>query len=189
MTGTRYRTTGIALAVLAAAVTVLLYAPPLLPNTRLINEITIARPPQHVYDYVTTPANWPRWHPSSIAVRGATDHSLVLGESVIEDFVVAGRRGTVTWTVIAREVPARWSIEGKNATSRGGGTVTYTLRAADGGTRFTREFVYHMPNLLAAIINQLSLRERVAAESALAVSRLKVELEKSPAGNAHPPGR
>jgi len=169
----------IAIAGIAAAAIVLLLAPPLQPDTRIVNEVTIARPPQQVYDYVTTPANWPRWHPSSLAVRGATDHPLAVGESVVEDFVVAGRRGTVTWTVVAREAPARWSIDGKNVGSRGGGTVTYTLRPEGSGTRFERVLTYHMPNLLAAILDNFGVRERVAAESAEAVARLKAALEKS----------
>src|SRR5262249_18553879 len=155
------------------------FAPPLQPDTRIANEIVIARPPQQVYDYVTTPANWPRWHPSSLAVRGATDHPLALGESVVEEFIVAGRRGTVTWTVVAREVPTHWTIVGENVGSRGGGTVTYTLQPEGGGTRFTRALSYHMPNLLAGILDHFGVRERVAAESAEAVARLKAVLEKS----------
>ena len=178
MKRTVLRTLAVAVAMIVAAA-VLWFAPPLLPDTRIVNEITIARPPQQVYDYVTTPANWPRWHPSSLAVRGATDHPLAQGESVVEDFIVAGRRGTVTWTVVAREAPLRWSIDGQNIGSRGGGTVTYALRPEGGGTRFTRELTYHMPNLLAAILNNFGARERVAAESAEAVARLKAVLEKS----------
>ena len=168
----------IAVALIVAVGALLWFAPPLLPDTRIVNEITIARPPQQVYDFVSTPANWPRWHPSSLAVHGATDHSLALGESVVEDFIVAGNRGTVTWTVVAREAPSSWSIDGRNAGSRGGGTVTYTLRPEGGGTRFTRVLTYHMPNLLAGILDNFGVRERVAAESAEAVTRLKAALEK-----------
>ena len=173
------RTLAIAAALMVAFVAALWLAPPLQPDTRISNEVVIAQPPQRVYDYVTTPANWPRWHPSSLAVHGATDHSLALGESVVEDFIVAGRRGAVTWTVVAREAPVRWSIDGKNIDSRGGGAVTYTLSPDGGGTRFTRVLTYHMPNLLAGILNEFGVRERVAAESAEAASRLKAALEKS----------
>ena len=169
----------IAAALIVALGAVLLLAPPLQPDTRIVNEITIARPPQRVYDYVTTPANWPRWHPSSLAVHGAIDHPLAVGESVVEDFIVAGRRGSVTWTVVAREAPVSWSIDGTNVDSRGGGTVTYALRPEGGGTRFTRVLTYHMPNLLAGILNDFGVRERVAAESSEAVMRLKAALEKN----------
>jgi len=97
---------------------------------------------------------------------------------VVEEFIVAGRRGTVTWTVTAREPPVRWAIDGRNVDSRGGGTVTYTLQPESGGTRFTRMLTYHMPNALAGILDHFGVRERVAAESAEAVSRLKAALEK-----------
>ena len=173
------RALAIAAAAIVAAGAVLWFAPPLSPDTRISNEIVIARTPQQVFDYVTTPANWPRWHPSSLAVRGATDHPLAVGESVVEDFVVAGSRGTVTWTVVAREAPVRWSIEGRNVGSRGGGTVTYALSPEGEGTRFTRVLTYHMPNLLAGILNDFGVRERVEAESAEAVARLKAALEES----------
>ncbi len=65
-----------------------------------------------VFDYVTTPAHWLQWHPSSVALHGAIDHSLGVGEEVTEDFRVAGRSGSVTWRVIAREAPTRWAIAG-----------------------------------------------------------------------------
>lgn len=172
------RTLAVSAAVIAALGAVLWFAPPLQPDTRIANEIVIARAPQQVFDYVTTPVNWPRWHPSSLAVRGATDHPLAVGESVVEDFIVAGSRGTVTWTVVARQPPVRWAIEGRNVGSRGGGTVTYTLSPEGGGTRFTRILTYHMPNLLAGILNDFGVRDRVAAESSEAVTRLKAALEK-----------
>ncbi|MFP5406218.1 MAG: SRPBCC family protein, partial [Gammaproteobacteria bacterium] len=40
------------------------------------SETTIARAPAEVFDFVASPANWPLWHPSSLAVSGATDHPL-----------------------------------------------------------------------------------------------------------------
>src|SRR5438034_205416 len=67
--------------------------------TRIYTRISIQRPIEEVFAYVTTPANWPRWHPSSLGVRGAADHPLEVGEQVTEDFRVAGRCGEVVWTV------------------------------------------------------------------------------------------
>ena len=65
--------------------------------TRLYTTIQIQAPTERVFDYVTTPGNWPVWHPSSLGVSGATDHSLEPGERVTEGFLVAGRRGRVVW--------------------------------------------------------------------------------------------
>ena len=57
--------------------------------TLIRTEIEIARDPQTVYDYVTTPAHWIEWHPSTRKVTGpAAGHSLEIGEEVIEDAVV-----------------------------------------------------------------------------------------------------
>jgi hypothetical protein len=59
--------------------------------TRIASTAVIYRPPDVVFDYVTTPGNWPDWHPSSLGVTGATDHPLEVGEQCTEHFRVAGR--------------------------------------------------------------------------------------------------
>jgi uncharacterized protein YndB with AHSA1/START domain len=144
--------------------------------TTIISEATIYRPIASVFDYVTTPAHWLDWHPSSLGLHGAIDHSLQVGEEVTEEFKVAGRTGSVTWRVVARDAPTLWAIAGKVAAG-GNGTITYTLREAAQGTAFRREFVYTMPNPFAALLDQLFIRRRIASESALAVSRLKQALD------------
>ncbi|MDF3838658.1 SRPBCC family protein [Cupriavidus basilensis] len=144
--------------------------------TRIVNVAAIARPDTVVFDYVSTPANWPVWHRSSLAVAGAVDHSLLPGEQVTETFLVAGRRGTVVWTVVERERPVAWTIEG-TIDGRQAGTVRYTLTPMRMGTLFEREFVYTAPNLFFALTNRLLLRQRIEAESAEAVSRLRATLE------------
>src|SRR5215813_11487610 len=111
--------------------------------TTIVTTANIDRPVAEVFDYVTTPAHWLVWHPSSLGLHGTTDHSLRVGEEVTEDFRVAGRPGSVTWKVIAREVPTRWAISGHVAAG-GSGTITYTLSPLNGGTAFRREFVYTM---------------------------------------------
>ena len=145
--------------------------------TRIYTTIHICKPIQPVFDYVTTPANWPRWHPSSLAVSGTTDHSLEIGERVTEEFLVAGRRGTAVWTVRECEAPHRWVIEGQ-AEGGGGATISYTLTPDADGTRFERELIYAMPNPLLTLLNRLILRRRVEAESAEALRRLKEVLER-----------
>ena len=138
--------------------------------------IQIQAPTNRIFDYVTTPGNWLRWHPSSLEVSGATDHSLEPGEQVTEEFRVAGRRGRVVWTVRECVAPHRWVIDGR-IEGGGGGTVTYTLTPHDSGVIFEREFVYAMPNPLLALLDRLVLRRRVEAESAEALRRLKNVLE------------
>jgi len=144
--------------------------------TTIVTQASIRRPIAEVFDYVTTPAHWLVWHPSSLALLGATDHSLQVGEQVTEEFRVAGRKGSVTWKVVARDAPNRWAIAGIVAAG-GKGTITYTLTATTDGTAFRREFDYAMPNWFAAWLDSLFIRRRIEAESSLAVSRLKHALE------------
>lgn len=170
----------IAIAAIAIAVVAGLALLPLpLPDrTRVANAIVIARTPDAVFAYVTTPANWPKWHPASAAVSGATDHSLAVGEQVTEDFIVAGRKGRVVWTVRKRDIPRTWIIEG-DVDGRAAGVITYALTPVAEGTRFERELVYGSPNLLFAVLNWISVRARVEAESAQAVQNLKRRLEEA----------
>ena len=144
--------------------------------TTNVSEILIRKPADVVFDYVTTPAHWLQRHPSSVALRGATDHSLHVGEEVTEDFRVAGRAGSVTWKVVARDRPTRWTIAGK-VVAGGSGTITYTLRESSGSTEFRREFVYAMPNRFGDLLDRLFVRRRITAESALALNRLQQALE------------
>ena len=143
----------------------------------IVTDAVIRRPVAEVYDYVTTPAHWLVWHPSSLGLHGATDHSLQVGEEVTEDFRVAGRRGSVTWKVIERHAPQRWAIRGLVATG-GRGTITYTLAPAAEGTAFRREFVYAMPNRVTELLDRLFVRRRIEKESVEAVRRLKHALER-----------
>ena len=144
--------------------------------SRVVTRAAIARLPEEVFAYVTTPGHWPEWHPSSLGVTGATDHSLAVGEEVTESFLVAGRRGKAVWTVREREEPRRWVIFGQ-VEGGGTGTITYTLTPQESGTAFERDFTYEMNNPLLALLDTFVLRRRIDAESAEAVRRLKERLE------------
>lgn len=171
--------------IVAVVMVAALFVPlPWTDRTRIHDEVVIARPPAEVFAYVSTPQNWPKWHPSSLGVTGATDHSLAPGERVTETFVVAGRSGVVVWTVTESQPPRTWSVEGE-IEGRKAGTVTYTLTPAmtpsltpsAERTRFEREFTYRSPTLLFALLNRVLLRARIQAESTEAVNRLKARLE------------
>jgi uncharacterized protein YndB with AHSA1/START domain len=145
--------------------------------TRIYTTIHIPATIETVFDYVTTPGNWPQWHPSSLGVHGATDHSLEVEEQVTEDFRVAKRRGKALWTVRERTFPRRWVIEGVIEQSGGsGGIITYTFSPQRDGTFFEREFVYKMPTPLFALLDIVIIRHRIMAESKQALRQLKAVL-------------
>src|SRR5262245_53892173 len=87
--------------------------------------IHIRQPFQQVFNYVTTPATWPQWQPSALTVSGTTDYALHVGEKVTEEFLVAGRRGQMTWVVRDRQPGQRWVIEGRITGSQDSGLITY----------------------------------------------------------------
>jgi uncharacterized protein YndB with AHSA1/START domain len=148
------------------------------PTTHIVTHSLIQRRPAEVFDYVTTPANWPKWHPSSVAVRGpGADHSSLVGEEITEDFRVAGRSGTVTWRVIESIEPSSWAIEGVIQGRSNGGVVRYELAPTETGTSFTRTFSYPTPGALFTFLDRLFVRRRVRRESADAVRRLRKLLE------------
>lgn len=178
----RWRKRAAGAAVALALVVAILLAPVDFGATQIVTALDIGRPPADVFNYVTTPIHWPEWHPSSLAVSGNVDHSLLIGETVLEDFRVAGRQGRVTWRVAAREPDRLWQISG-DIEGREAGQVTYRLTATDAGTHFVREFDYRSANLLFALLNRLSLRGQIDAESQQAVRQLKARLEA-----ASPPG-
>jgi uncharacterized protein YndB with AHSA1/START domain len=145
--------------------------------TRIRKSIRIRLPVEEVFDYATTPGNRPAWHPSSLRVYGTTDHSLKPGEQVTEEHRVAGRGGRVTWTAREHQAPRRWLIDGR-VEGGGSGTIAYALTPHPEGTASERDFLCAMPNPLLAVLDRLTLRRRVEAESAEAPRRSKDVLER-----------
>ena len=144
--------------------------------SRIETTVQICKPVEEVFAYVTTPESWLQWHPSSVSITGDTDHSLNIGEQVSEAFVVAGKTGSVTWTVTDREAPKRWVISG--CVERAGrGDITYTLTPDNSETTFERVFAYTMDNWLLSLLDWLFIRRRIEAESTEALRRLKHTLE------------
>lgn len=97
--------------------------------------VFIARPPQEVFDFITTPANISVWDSSVVASVQLGDEPFGVGTRTRGTSKIMGRR--FDWTVEATEYepPARLtstSVEGRMKF-----TVTNTVEAVDGGSRFT----------------------------------------------------
>ncbi len=136
--------------------------------------VSIGLSMDRVFEFVTTPSNSAKWCHSSWTM--AADHPLQPGERVIEDLALAGRHVCIEWTVRESQPPRRWVIVGK--TEDGGtATMTYTLTPEPNGTRFKRELLYNIRALFDEQGGFLSLRDRLQAESAESLRRLKRILE------------
>jgi uncharacterized protein YndB with AHSA1/START domain len=170
--------TGLA-AALAALLLLPLPWPDALVGSRFVHRIDIAAPPERVFAYVATPSNWPRWHPASRSVRGVTERTPGVGESVVESFEIAGRRADATWTTVELDPPRRWAA---TSTAPGGGSarLVYTLSARDGDTVWERELSYRGPNLLFGILNVMQVRTVMESDSTKALANVKRQIEALP---------
>jgi uncharacterized protein YndB with AHSA1/START domain len=148
--------------------------------TKIVASIRIDRPMSAVFDYVTTPANWPSWHPASRRVTGAIDHSLVMGEQVTEEFIAGGQAASCVWHVMRRRPPYLWKIV--TVTPQISAEITYRLKPlGKGGTYFERELIYRPTGLWFRVLDFFAMRRRNRQESRLALERLKERLEQSSA--------
>ena len=78
-----------------------------------------------------------------------------------------------------REAPSRWRIEVDMEGCKAG-VITYMLTREGMGSRFVRELVYRSPNLFFPLLNRVSIRAQVEAESAKSLRRLKQVIEATP---------
>jgi uncharacterized protein YndB with AHSA1/START domain len=145
-------------------------------GSRVGSSIRIHRPISDVFAFFTTPKNWPLWHPASISVAGATDHSLEIGEEVTEEFRAGDEKGTAVWRVTARDAPRLWRIEATPGKSRV--AITYRLRTEGEDTVFERDMQYHFGGLWFALLDPFVIRPRMERESAQAVANAKEILER-----------
>jgi uncharacterized protein YndB with AHSA1/START domain len=106
--------------------------------------VRLARPPADVFALVTNPSRWREWHPNTRDVDATADHSLGVGEAVVERIRVGLFRGAVTWKVTAAEPGRRWVLLGD--AGRGfRSELEYTLQAEGEGTRFRRRVRLRWP--------------------------------------------
>lgn len=169
-----------ALLLTAATLVVLAWLPAPAEPVRNENAVEIARSPDTVFSFTTTPSTWPKWHPATLSVEGVTQRTPRVGEQVTEDYRSGGVLNRTRWTVVEHNSPRRWRIEGRGKFGEQA-SITYSFVPTPNGTRFERELEYRMPNRLAAWL-ELLIRRRVADESALALRQLKSVLEASTPG-------
>ena len=144
--------------------------------SHVVSSIRIHREMADVFDFFTTPKNWPRWHPASISVAGATDHSLASGEEVTEEFRTGNGKGRTVWRVTAREAPHLWRIENTPA-GDARFTITYRLRQDERDTVFERDMQYQFNRLWLVVLDPLFIRNRMERELEQALSNAKQILE------------
>ncbi|HMU83145.1 MAG TPA: SRPBCC family protein [Leptospiraceae bacterium] len=146
-------------------------------TTTVVNEIDISISPEMVFDLVSSPGLWPRWHPSSRHLAPGADRPLKKGETFSEEIKAGGREGKLQWIVTECDRPRLWVA---TASSDQGVTIQlkYETEKNSAGARFKRTLNYTMTSPFLILANTIFMRFKIRRESAHALGNLKQLLEK-----------
>ena len=144
--------------------------------TRTIaNSVLVRRPIAAVFDTATTARYWPRWHPASRRVSGATDHPLQLGEQITERAWIARLPGTLRWTCVAQDRPHRLALEAPGPPLHA--WIVYTFDQRGPEVLVTRTFSYTITVPLGGIVDALLVAGMMKKQATEAVVNLRALLE------------
>jgi len=139
--------------------------------------VDIRRPIEEVFDFITTAANWPKWHPATVSVSGsAVGHPALEGEIIVEKVKHGPLRDTFSWEVVECRAPQRWAIRAKSDRHGQKVKIVYTLTPQNGGTQWEREMRFYFPRWLAPM-DRLVIGKVLRKNSETAVRHLKELLE------------
>ncbi|SDS61120.1 SRPBCC family protein [Microterricola viridarii] len=97
--------------------------------------VIIARPPQEVFDFVSTPANTAVWDSSVVASEQQGDGPFAEGTRTRGTSKIMGRR--FDWTVEATEYDPPNRVTNTSVEGPMSFVVTSSVEAVDGGSRYT----------------------------------------------------
>ena len=138
--------------------------------------IEIAAPPEKVYAVVMDPARLADWVTIHVSLEGAPPSQLREGSELTQRLRLAGRAFTVHWTVVENEAARRIVWEGQGPMRSHAG-VTYELRPAGGGTRFSYTNEFALPGGPLGRVAGPLVRRATAGELDRSLYRLKALVE------------
>lgn len=144
--------------------------------------ITIDRPVQEVWDFVTDCTNEPHWHTDCLAARMTSPLPLQTGSTQAWSMSYAkGKEADLRVTALDPGRTVR--LDTIAAPMNVKPTLTYTVQAAGTGTRFTRAMDVRPTG--ATRLMEPVLRKMMAKNNASYVRKLKEVLETSQPGAGH----
>ena len=112
-------------------------------------ELAIAAPPEEVFDFLTDPANLPRWQESCVAAEGEGTH-------IHETRSFMGRRAEVETEIVEAERPRVFVVRSAAGPVRF--TVRHELEPAGEGTLLRVQADFELPGGLGRIAGPLATR-------------------------------
>ncbi len=124
---------------------------------RYENRITVSRPIERAYDYMTPPGNWAEHLPCTIHVEPAHREVPAVGEKVRETLNVFGIRMEIDWVIVRDDRPTHFAIEG-TAEAFGGSRsrLTYDFSEKDEKTLVERRITCEQKSLVMRLLEPIS---------------------------------
>jgi uncharacterized protein YndB with AHSA1/START domain len=136
---------------------------------RVSTQVRLDGPIERVFDIVTTPAYWPRWHPATIGVSGMTERPVALGDVVRERAQIGSRLYEGNWTVVEHARPTRVVLRMEG----GRLTIAYAFAPDGPATSFARELTYEPADFLGSAGDPAALERLMQQQSEVALRALK----------------
>ncbi len=128
-----------------------------------------------VFDFVTRPTQWHRWHPATKEVTNAPDRPLTVDDTMCEHISVVGQHFSAIWKVYECEPHRHWLIA--TDASHGASKITYDCRVVDGGCEFHRRLDYRSKNWFMRLLDNNIIKWSINRQSTTALANLKALLE------------
>ncbi len=141
--------------------------------------VRVNRPAEEVFDFITTPRFWDRWHPATDAVLSGSSAPAREGENIVERVRHGPLKDVFRWRVVGCQAPCRWSIEGVSDRFRQRVRIDYILEPQGEGTSWTREMRFYFPAAIKPL-DRLFFNGVLQRNSRKAQRRLKEYLEGRP---------
>ena len=141
----------------------------------LERSVSIARPPDEVFDYVLDMRNEPKWHTDVLEVRPPSDPRVGEGTVFAVKFKPMMGASEGTMTVVGLEPSRRIVMNGR--VGKFAPTITHTFDPDDGGTRYTRRVEMTPPGIMRVMAP--FMKGMMGKQNDKFLANLKRELEAS----------
>lgn len=140
--------------------------------------IKINGPIEKVFNYKTTIAFWPDYHPLSVKVEPFFSGPAQLGTKFTEVVKVLFIKQKFHWQVSKFSAPNLFQIVGSvNGFFGGNATITYSLKENNSVTTFTRTFEINRNNIVMKFLDWLILGRFADYDGKSAMKNLKKIIE------------
>jgi hypothetical protein len=142
----------------------------------IANSITIDRPTSDVFAYVTDLSNEPAWHTDLLEARKTSDGPVGIGTRYQVRYKPFMGNSEGFEEVIGFEPDRLQVVRGEVGPMRP--TITYLVKPANGGTKFTRRLQLEASGLMGLVLPMM--RFMIVRTNAGFVANLKRVLEQEP---------